>query len=42
MAGCSPTVVALVRYHDASSPHEIAEPALAEAVGLLRLADDEA
>jgi hypothetical protein len=40
MTGCSPTVVALVRYHDASSPDAIPEPALAEAVGLLRLADD--
>lgn len=39
-AGCSPMVVALVRYHDASSPDAIPEPALAEAVGLLRLADD--
>ena len=39
-AGCSPMVVALVHYHDASSPDAIPEPALAEAVGLLRLADD--
>jgi len=39
-AGCSPMVTALVRYHDALSPDAIPEPALAEAVSLLRLADD--
>jgi hypothetical protein len=39
-AGCSPMVVALVRYHDAPSLDAIPEPAPAEAVGLLRLADD--
>jgi hypothetical protein len=39
-AGCSPMVAALVRYHDAPSPAAIPEPALVEAVSLLRLADD--